>query len=424
MKQKLNLEQSLKMKMNQSLLQSINLLQYTGLEMVEYISQLSKENPLIEEVNYDYEIYNYQTSNAGQTSIGEMNAKTLTMYEQLKSQLYTLEIPEDLKDAVLFGIDSLDEDGYLDIDLSLWAEQCGMTIDETSEALRYIQALEPAGIGARSLKECILLQLNDSTSVAYKLLDEYMELVAGEDITEICSALGTTEEEAVQAIEQIKLCHPRPGQLLSDNRADYIIPEATIYEEEGTWKISFFKWNSPVIEVNQEYVNFQTEEKEAAAFLKEKLNQVNWLKKAISYRSDTLERVISKIVEKQQLYLEHGPFMMQPLTLKEIAVELDLHISTVSRAITNKYVQTKHGVLPLKFFLQSGVRQQDGNQTSSFVIKQIIHELIQHESKNKPLSDQKIKDRLQKEFGITAARRTIMKYREQLGFPSSNKRKG
>lgn len=423
MKQNLNLEQTLKLKMNQSLLQSINLLQYTGLEMIEYISQLSKENPLIDDVNYDYEIYNYKTSNSSQTSIGEMNSKTLTMYDQLKSQLYTLSVPENLKEVVLFGIDSLDEDGYLDIDLTLWAEKCDTTIENVEEALTHIQSLEPAGIGARNLKESILLQLGNPESDAYKLLDQHMDLVAGEDIEEICRTFHLTEEEAVKAIEQIKLCQPKPGHQLADNSTDYIIPEAAIYEEDGTWKISFFKWNSPVIEVNKEYMHFNTDDKEAAAYLKEKYSQVNWLKKAICYRSDTLEKVISKIVEKQQLYFEHGSFMMQPLTLREIAVDLGLHISTVSRAIANKYVQTRHGVVPLKLFLQSGIRQQDGKQTSSFVIKQLIYELIEHESKEKTLSDQKIKERLKKEFSIVVARRTIMKYREQLGIPSSTKRK-
>ncbi|WP_077327977.1 RNA polymerase factor sigma-54 [Virgibacillus siamensis] len=423
MKQKLNLEQTLKQKMNQSLLQSINLLQYTGLEMIDYISELSKENPLIEEVNYDYEIYNYKTSNTGQAAVGEINSKTLTMYEQLKSQLYTLSIPEHLKETVVFGIDSLDEDGYLDIELSLWADNCETTIENVQKALTYIQSLEPAGIGARNLKECILLQLDDAESVAFNLIDQHMELLAAEDIPEISKLFAISESEAMEAVEQIKSCHPKPGQLLADSRPDYIIPEAAIYEEDGTWKISFFKWNSPVIEINKDYLDFKTDEKEAAAFLKEKYNQVNWLKKAIAYRSNTLEKVIHKIVEKQRLYFEHGSFMMQPLTLKEIAADLDLHISTVSRAIANKYIQTRNGVFPLKFFLQSGITQQNGKETSSFVIKQLIHELIQHENKRKPLSDQKIKEKLEKQFDVAVARRTIMKYREQLGIPSSTKRK-
>ncbi|WP_255259865.1 hypothetical protein [Lentibacillus sp. CBA3610] len=193
--------------------------------------------------------------------------------------------------------------------------------------------------------------------------------------------------------------------------------------KDGDWKISFYKWHSPTIEVSESYKNLQVDDKQAADFLKEKYNQVNWLQQAIKFRGNTLENVIEKMVEKQRMYFEHGTFMLQPLTLKEIAGELDMHISTVSRAISNKYIQTKHGVIPLRFFLQPGIKQKDGQATASFVIKQLMMELIKNENKQKPLSDQAIKNQLQQEFGINAARRTVMKYREQLGIAASTKRK-
>src|SRR5699024_9583859 len=207
------------------------------------------------------------------------------------------------------------------------------------------------------------------------------------------------EDEAEEIVRQIQSCHPKPGQIISIKNTEYIIPEAYIYEEDGNWKISFYKWHSPTIKINESYRNLRVDEKQAADFLKEKSNQVSWLKQAIQFRGSTLEKVIEKIVEKQRMYFEHGAFMLQPLTLKEIAAELDMHISTVSRAITNKYVQTKTGIIPLKFFLQPGVKQKNGQQTASFVIKQLIAELIKNEDKQKPLSDQTIKNRLLEEFG-------------------------
>ncbi|GGK03465.1 RNA polymerase sigma-54 factor [Lentibacillus kapialis] len=415
-------EQRLQLKMNQSLIQAIQLLQFSGVEMIEYIRELSKENPLIEDVNIDYEISSFKQAGSAEAPIGEINQTELTMYDQLTSQLYSINVPDNIRETVLFGIDSLDEDGYLDIDMASWAEQCDRTIDEVEEALVWIQMLEPKGIGARSLQECILLQMPGDDAFLKDLLTDHLGWVAEENITEISAHFHLSAEKTKATIKQIQSCHPKPGQLLSTKKTEYVIPEAYIYEEDGNWKISFYKWHSPTIEINDSYKHLQVDEKQAADFLKEKSNQVKWLKQAIQYRGNTLESVIEKIVEHQRMYFEHGPFMLQPLTLKEIASELGMHISTVSRAITSKYVQTKQGIIPLKFFLQSGVKQKDGQQTASFVIKQLVAELIKNEDNRKPLSDQIIKDRLQKEFDITVARRTIMKYREQLGIPSSTKR--
>ncbi|WP_164668152.1 RNA polymerase factor sigma-54 [Virgibacillus doumboii] len=423
MKQKLTQEQTLQLKMSQSLLQSINLLQFTGVELIEYIREISRENPLIEEVNYDFEISNYKNSNADQPAIGEINQAKLSMYEQLKGQLYTLDIPDDLKPVVLFGIDSLNEDGYLDIDLELWAEQCNTTMKKVEEALQFIQSLEPAGIGARNLKECIQLQMKEPYPFMEELLEAHLDWVANEDISSMSAEYEITAAQAKDILDQIKACHPKPGQLLAPKSPEYIIPEANIYEEDGKWKIFFYKWHTPVIEVNESYASLETDEKEAADFLKDKYKQVDWLKQAITFRANTLEKVIRSIVEKQQMFFEHGAFMLQPLTLREVAAKLGLHVSTISRAIANKYVQTSHGVIPLKFFLQPGVKQADGQETASFVIKQLMLELINHENKQKPLSDQAIKIRLQDEFNIAIARRTIMKYREQLGIASSTKRR-
>lgn len=416
-------EQKLQLKMNQSLIQAIHLLQFSGLEIIEYIREISKENPLIEEVNVDYEISSFKQSNPNEVSIGEINQADVTMYEQLKSQLYSINIPDDLRQTVHFGIDSLNEDGYLDIDLATWAEQCNTSVDRVEKALRLIQQLEPAGIGARTLQECIQLQVPDAANLLEELLGDHLDWVAEENISAISDYFHLSKHETEELLKAIQSCHPKPGQLLSAKKTEYIIPEAYIYEKDGNWNISFYKWHSPTIEINESYKNLHVDEKQAADYLKEKFNQVNWLQQAIKFRGNTLERVIEKMVEKQRMYFEHGNFMLEPLTLKDIAADLDMHISTVSRAVTNKYVQTKHGVIPLKFFLQSGIKQKDGQQTASFVIKQLIGELIHNENKQKPLSDQSIKNRLQQEFGITVARRTVMKYREQLGFAASTKRK-
>ncbi len=308
MRPKIVQEQKLQLKMNQSLIQSIQLLQFTGMEVVEYIQEIAKENPLIEDVSYDYELESFKQAGGTQPAIGEINQAEETMYDQLKNQLYTIDVPEKLRPAVLFGIDSLNEDGYLELDLETWAEQCSISRSQVEKALGLIQSLEPAGIGARSLKECILLQLVGTKFVAEELLEDHLEWLADEDITAISDHFQITETEANEIVQQIKACHPKPGQLLSAKKTEYIIPEAYIYEDNGKWKIQFYKWHSPAIEINDSYKSFRPDDKEAADYLKDKYQQLNWLKQAIHFRGNTLELVIETIVKKQQLYFAHGAY--------------------------------------------------------------------------------------------------------------------
>lgn len=427
MKTRLIQNQSLQWKMNHSLMQSIQLLQCNSLQLMEYINQVAKENPLIEEVNYDYDMENYRRSYSKEKlDIGEMNKKIDSMYEHLKKQLVTLSYPENLRSIIEYGIDSLNEDGYLDIHIEQWAEECSTTLNVIEKALGFIQMLEPTGIGARTLSECIFLQLRKmykAPSFLEDLLNNHLDWIANDDIELITKSYGITEIKAKELIQHIRLCHPKPGQLLGVETVDYIIPEAKIYKEDDIWKINFYKWASPTIKLNHQYEKLKGIEKETDLFLKEKYNQVESLKQAIYFRTNTLESIIKVIVENQFLFFEYGIAKLKTFTLREISAQLEIHISTVSRAISHKYVQTPFGVLPIKFFLQSGIRKNTGNNLAKAAIQKIMHQLIGGENKSKPLSDQKIKNILEDEFGIQIARRTIMKYREQLHIPSSTNRR-
>ncbi|WP_163970502.1 RNA polymerase factor sigma-54 [Oceanobacillus halotolerans] len=426
MRPKLAQEQTLQRKMNQSLIQAIHLLQFSSVELIEYVKEVAKDNPLIEDIHVGDGFENYKVNRVEDVNIGEINAATETMYDQLKHQVYMLDVEREMRSLILFGVDSLDDDGYLDITLEMWAHLCHTSIPQVEKALTMLQSLDPAGIGARNLAECILLQLNETQvnkNILSDMLQYHLAWIAEEDISAMVDHYSLTESEAVEMITHIKSCHPKPGQFLTDKEPSYIVPEAKIDEENGKCKILFYKWNSPSIELNKDYLTLRTDDQETTTYLKEKSKQVEWLKHAIHYRSHSLELVIQTIVEKQNLFFLHGPFMIKPLTLKEIAQELHLHVSTVSRTIQHKYVQTKHGIFPLNFFLQSGIKQKDGKTTAAFVIKQLIVELVQHEDQTKPFSDESLKQRLSKEFGIKIARRTVMKYREQLRIPASTKRK-
>lgn len=425
MKPRLIQQQTLQWKMNQTLMQSLNILQLSSIELIDFIDQVMKENPLVDEIHYDYEFQQYRKA-SDQVSIGEINASVQTFYEKVKDQLVNVDIPKALIPIVEFGIDSLNQDGYLDITIGEWAEKCGVSTDVVEQALKIIQSLEPPGIGARTLAECIIIQLKQEIQLPHfveDLLTNHLTLIAEGDVAEISEYYQVDKGEVEKVIEHIKQCHPKPGKLLDSEAPEYIIPEATIYKENGSWKIKFYKWASPTIKINPIYQDTTGMDKETTKYLKEKMKQVDSLQQAIAFRTNTLENIIQSIVEKQLHFFEEGPIKLKPLTLREVAEDIGVHISTVSRAINQKYVQTDQGVLPIKFFLPSGIRQGNGKDTAATAIKQLMSKLIRDEDKKKPLSDQKIKEKLEEDFGIKIARRTVMKYREQLQIPSSMKRR-
>ncbi|WP_284141115.1 RNA polymerase factor sigma-54 [Virgibacillus sp. LDC-1] len=426
MKPKLIQEQSLQWKMNQSLLQAIHILQLSSVELVDYLKQLSKENPLIEDVEYNFDFSAYKDTAINHLPIGETKESAISMYEQLKKQLYTLDIPQEILPVVLFGIDSLNEDGYLEISLEVWASACNTSVEIVEQALDYIQQLDPPGIGARSFQECILLQLtvkSHEEKAIHILLNEHLDWIADENTSAISETYAIAKSDAENIIEQIKASHPKPGQLLSSKRATYIIPEASIIKEKGAWKIKFFHWSTPTISLNKTYKQLDGYDAPTLAFIEEKKKQIERINQAIGYRSTLIQRIIQTIIEKQMMYFEHGATWLKPLTLKEVAERIRVSISTVSRTIQGKYVQTPQGIIELKFFFQPGIKQKNGSAISAFALKYFIREVVQLEDKHKPFSDEAIKKEIESAYGIQVARRTIAKYRELLHIRASTKRR-
>lgn len=421
-------EQTLQWKMNQSLLQAIQILQFSSTELMDYIKEMANDNPLVEGIaTHDADFIQYKSSDV-QPDIGEINPSALTMAEKLKRQLFTLDIAEEMLPVVSYGIDSLDDAGYLTFDLETWADDMNISLETAGKALTLLQSLDPPGIGARTLQECIMLQLQKTAEIANlriaaDVLEKHLEWIAGNDLKAIAEEYDLKEKQAAMLIDHIRSCHPKPGNLLTDKQADYIIPEAAIVKEDGQWKISFYKWSKPTITINRSYEKLAGLKKEDAVYVKEKKQQIEWLNNAIDYRIRTLEKIIWFVLQKQIRYFEEGRGVLTPLTMKDAADELDISISTVSRSIQNKYVQTSHGVVPIKFFFARGITQDNGNVTSAFAIKQTIETIIAKEDKENPLSDEGIRQKLAHEYDIHIARRTVMKYRNQLRIPSSMKRK-
>lgn len=425
MKPNLIQKQKVERKMTQTLLQSIQILQLSGMELIDYIKEIADENPLIEEVYYNKDVEYSNTRSTKDIPVGEINESVDSFYTQLKQQMYSLSIPDCLQSIVEYGIDSLTTEGYLEITLEEWASACDTRVETVEEALSFIQTFEPLGIGARTLGECLYLQLKDTITFPHLkyLLENELELIADKEINMLASNYEVTKGEIESLIEAIKTCDPHPGSVLETTPPEYILPEARIVKQEGQWMISLYNWSNPSIKMDASYESLLDTKKEISTYLKTKYRQIDWLKQSISYRTNTLEMVLKVILRKQHLFFEHGDLMLKPLTLREVAEDLELSTSTISRTINHKFVETTHGILPLKFFLQTGLKQRDGQVVSTYSIKKLILEAIKYEDKSKPLSDEKIKDKLKEEFGIHIARRTVMKYRNQLHILSSTKRK-
>ncbi|WP_226036007.1 RNA polymerase factor sigma-54 [Aquibacillus saliphilus] len=428
MKQTLTQSQNLSWKMTQSLSQSIKLLQYNGLELLDYIKEIANENPLIEPIDtvFDYTIKSCSFSHVSDGGIGSFKDRPPSLYDQMKLQLGEVKVSPELEPVLSYGIGSLDENGYLTIGLSEWAEACSTSEKVVGRALNVIQSLDPSGVGARGLRECLQLQLkrnNPSNEIPQTIVLEHLDWVADEALDLICEEYHLSSEEAMESIIAIRSCHPKPGQLLSNQNASYIVPDAQFYKVDGSWKIRIHKWNYPTIQVSKEYASIKTDDKKTSAYIQEKQQEVQWLQSTINYRKLKLESVLDLLLVEQRDFFEYGPLMLKPLKLRDLATKLDVHLSTVSRMFKNKYVQTPHGTVPFKLFLQSGISNSTGKESSIVYIKQLIKEIIDIEDKQKPISDEAVRKQLLNQYQIEIARRTVAKYRVELKIPTSKLRK-
>lgn len=405
--------------MTQRLSQAIEILQYNGVELEEYLEKQVEENPLLEWKKGEL------PSSGSAYPVSGVPEKEQDLYEYLKDQLLDIPMKAQVKQAVEFGIDSLNEHGYFDIDVQEWEREVQVNQETMEEAIQIIQSLEPAGIGAWSLQESISLQLQRLGCGAnvIDLVHNHLQLVADQDVERIAEIYDFTDEEAKDAIDLIQSCHPRPGLQVAPVQQDYIVPDAYIYKKDGAWQVELSVYNQPTITMDESFLHLSEKDQEAQAFIQEKYKHAEWLQMAIEQRKKNVLSIIESIVQKQEAFFDAGPMQVHALRLREIADEVTLHVSTVSRAIRNKYIQTPHGIYPVKFFFQQGVKMRKGQEASSYTIKQLLKETIQLEDPKKPYSDQTLSVMLKDEFGIYLSRRTVAKYRKELRIPSSTERK-
>ncbi len=361
------------------------------------------------------------------------HAASRSLQDDLLWQLQTSRLPEsDLAIATAI-IYSINEDGWLGEPLSdilESVEDAPVDVARAEAVLKVVQSFEPSGVGARSLGECLCLQLSDvpedtfGRALALDLVANHLPLLAGPDIAAVSAATGASEHEARSALGLILSLNPRPGQSLAYTEDNYHPPDVMVRKFEGRWQVELNRDAWPSLGIHPQYQRMieRGSKTEDNAYLKEKLGEARWFLRGLRGRSETLLRVASEIVASQRRFLEHGPSALMPMVLQDVADALGMHESTISRVTANKYMQTPHGLFELKYFFPPALVAPDGSQVSSVAIRTRIQTLVREEDPRRPLSDAVIMKTLSSE-GITVARRTIAKYREALKIPSSSARK-
>ncbi|MGY8813455.1 MAG: RNA polymerase factor sigma-54 [Gammaproteobacteria bacterium] len=366
--------------------------------------------------------------------IEQQNTEERSLADHLMWQINLTPLSETDRSLAITIIDFINRDGYLTCPLveilPIFEDEPGTDIEELEAVLHLIQSMEPAGIGARDLKECLilqLLQLPDSTPwlvEAKNIINKHLDLLASHDYNQLIKKTSLNREQLSEAITLIQSLNPRPGSIIHDFPVQYIAPDIYVKKDSERWTVELNSESAPRLRINSGYADMikRADNSPDNNSLKEHLQEARWLIKSLQSRSETLLRVSTSIVERQKAFLNQGEQAMKPMVLNDIAEELDMHESTISRVTTNKYMHTPRGIYELKYFFSSHVSTDSGGVASSTAIRAHIKKLITNENNQKPLSDSKIALVLGKQ-GIKVARRTIAKYREALSIPPSNERK-
>lgn len=452
------LEQQQKLVMTPELRLAIAILQMSTLELEEYTQRELEENPLLEiketddsaqegnekEVESDptagseewMEYFNdrdigFPTGEAVNKSFDNFLTQRPSLYEHLQFQLnLACKNPEDLV-VGQYLIGNIDTHGYLCVDLDEVAAQTGADTNTVNKVLNVVQSFHPHGVGARNLKECLLIQLHyygKQNTLAEVIIGNYLNELAGGKVAKIAQQLETTVQRVQEACDLIRTLDPKPGlQYSSTDEVKYIIPDAIVEKVEGEYVVILNDSASPRLVVNQLYESMLRKpggfSSEARKYLEEKMGSAIWLIRSIEQRRRTLDKVIRCIVDIQTEFLDKGIKYLKPLNLKQVADMIEVHESTVSRATSKKYIQTPQGLFELKFFFGSGVESEEGcDKVSAKSIKKRLEEIIADENSNRPLSDQTIVELLKTE-GIKISRRTVAKYRQEMGIMPTTVRK-
>ena len=475
MKQSLQLKLHQQLTLTPQLQQSIRLLQLSTLELSQEISQMLQDNPLLERLDGE-DRFDGGAGETGSESGGDAETNTQSeeprqerddiyeemawgdravspsgssddddehgfqqadtshtgLHQHLADQLALTPLSQRDRQLIALLIEALDDDGYLSASLeelhALFPEEMELDPIELSTALKLLQSLDPAGVGARDLGECLWLQLKllpastPNLEKAKLLVREHLHLLAEREYGKLKRLLELGDAEFTCLRQLITSLNPRPGGAFAQTDTRYVAPDVFVKKVKGMWMVSLNAEAVPKLRINEMYAGILRGNKDGGGSLSTQLQEARWLIKNVQQRFETILKVSQAIVDRQRMFFEHGEVAMRPLTLKEIADTVELHESTISRVTTQKYMMTPRGLYEFKYFFGSSLATDEGGATSSTAIRALIKQFIEAENRAKPLSDNTIAELLGKQ-GFVVARRTVAKYRELLNIPPANQRK-
>jgi len=475
METRLSLRQSQRVVMTPLLQQAIQLLQLSTLELQEVVQKELLENPLLEEVSPE----TGEASDAPQTpetapppSPEPPPLESTTRDERQTDELpfdltavvfdtheerslvqqedrddlpfenivrSVLSLPEHLEEQLRFVVEdpavrrigmliigNLDEDGYLRAELGEIAERCGVEVAEVERVLALVQGFDPSGIAARSIPECLLIQLKSDPNpdpVSVEIVEQHFDDLSRRRYPDIARALRLPLDRVMESVEEIMGLEPKPGRRFGGTESRYIVPDVVVHKMGNEYTVVLNEDGVPRLRVNSLYRSLlKNSGDEARQYVEQKLRSAVWLIKSVDQRQRTLRKVTQSIVKFQREFLDKGLPYLRPLSLRDVGEDIGMHESTISRVTTNKYVETPQGLFELKYFFHSGIASGDGEMVSSVSVKKMIQDLLANEDPAKPLSDQEVAQIL-KGRGLTIARRTVGKYLEELRILPSHQRR-
>ncbi|OCG08111.1 RNA polymerase factor sigma-54 [Gilliamella sp. wkB178] len=469
MKPSLQLNVSQQLSMTPQLQQAIRLLQLSTMELQQEIQTALEDNPLLEvaeqydEINVEQNEVNetvdtrealdsqeipddipldaslddiYTAGTPSGTNSDYRNDELPiyqgetheTLFDYLKWQLDLTPFSDTDRAIAISIIQAIDERGYLTVSTEEILEEQGndeIELEEVETVLKRIWHFDPIGVGARTLQECLSIQIQhlNPPALVKQIIDNYLDLLANRDYRTLKKLLNTNDEQLKESIDFIQNLQPYPGDSVNTTPPDYVIPDVLVKKKEGKWVVELNSDTVPNLRINQQYAAMEKLANESdGQYIRSHLQDANWFIKSIENRNETLLKVSQFIVEHQQDFFEYGTEQMKPMILSDVASAIEMHESTISRVTTQKYLQCPSGIFELKFFFSSHVNTDSGGEASSTAIRALIKKYIAAEDSKKPLSDSKLVSMLEDQ-GIIIARRTVAKYREALAIPPSNQRK-
>lgn len=464
-----------KLKLSPQIIQSIEILQLPLLALVEHIQQEMVDNPVLEElldekkeenpretddavpvtednekvdeidklgeIAEDWRDYYSQTTirrnnvseerDQKQEALENTAAKPMSIHDYLMGQLSLIDIPNHFVEVCENIIYSIDKSGYLASPLEeiMQSLEKPLSLEEVKEALKIVQTLEPPGVGARNLQECLMLQLdkrNQNYQLTKELLLNHLEDIEMKKYPLIAKKTGYSLDVIKRQVEFVRTLNPKPGSLFCDETIPYVVPEVKVEYIDGKYEVFLIdNTNLPHLHISSFYKKFLSEngtDTSTRQYIQKKIESAKWLIDAIEQRRSTLYKVACKIVELQKDFLDEGIHRLRTLKMQDVADVVGVHVSTVSRAIAHKYIQTPQGIFEMKFFFTGGFQNVDGSMESWEAIRQKLAEIVAKEDKSNPLSDEEVAEKLHAS-GIAIARRTVTKYRRIMKIPSSRQRK-